>query len=377
LTIMKSLDELKTPSLLLDVERVKRNAERMSRHVRECGAKLRPHVKTHKCIEVARIQTEGHGGALTVSTLAEARAFIAHGFNDITYAVPIEPGKFDEAVQLAGECERLSLITDDAEIPARLNERARGAGVRLDLFLKVDCGYHRCGVEPTSPDAFEIPRRIEDSSNLRFAGILTHAGHSYHCRTREEVLAVARHERDLMKDFAAELRASGTPVPTVSIGSTPTITAIDHLLGIDEARPGNYIFFDAFQAAIGSCSLDDCALTVLAAVVHRDLTRRRVVIDAGAIALSKDRGAVEFDEACGYGHVLDLEGKPLGLRVGSLSQEHGEISVTEESLLDRLKVGTRLRVLANHSCLTAAQHTHYHLLEGERVVDRWEIKQGW
>jgi D-serine deaminase-like pyridoxal phosphate-dependent protein len=188
---------------------------------------------------------------------------------------------------------------------------------------------------------------------------------------------VAQDERDLMTDFAAKLRAEGIAVPTISIGSTPTITMIDHLQGIDEARPGNYIFFDAFQAAIGSCSLDDCALTVLAAVVHRDRTRRKVVIDAGAIALSKDRGAVEFDETCGYGHVLGTEGNNLGLKIGGLSQEHGEIGVEDEDTLDRLKVGTRLRVLANHSCLTAAQHAHYNVLEGERIVDRWEIQRGW
>ena len=374
---MMSLNDLKTPSLLLDVERMKRNASRVANHVRERGAGLRPHVKTHKCVEVARIQTAGHDGALTVSTLAEARAFMAHGFTDITYAVPIEPGKFDEAIQLAKDCERLSLITDDAGIPSLLNDAARLAGIKLNLFLKVDCGYHRCGVEPDTPEAFEIPRRITDSSNLRFAGILTHAGHSYHCRTKEEVLTVARHERDLMTEFAARLRAEGIAVPTVSIGSTPTITSIDHLQGIDEARPGNYIFFDTFQAAIGSCSLDDCALTVLAAVVHRDRTRRKVVIDAGAIALSKDRGAVEFDETCGYGHVLDTEGNSLDLRVGGLSQEHGEISVEDEDTLDRLKIGTRLRVLANHSCLTAAQHAHYNVLEGNHIIDRWEIQRGW
>lgn len=374
---IKSLDELKTPALLLDVERMRRNAERIGDRVRESGVRLRPHIKTHKCIEVARLQTRGHSGALTVSTLAEARAFAAHGFSDMTYAVPIEPGKFDEAIQLAGDCERLALITDDVEIPGLLNETARRASVTLDLFLKVDCGYHRCGVEPSSPEAFEIPRRIADASNLRFAGILTHAGHSYHCRSKAEVLAVARQERDLMTDFAARLRASGIPVEAVSIGSTPTITNVDHLQGIDEARPGNYIFFDAFQAAIGSCSLDDCAVTVLAAVVHRDRTRKRVVIDAGAIALSKDRGAVELDAACGYGLVLDLSGNDLGLRVGGLSQEHGEISVADESLLDRLSVGTRLRVLVNHSCLTAAQHTHYNVLEGDSIVDRWEIQRGW
>lgn len=371
------LDELLTPSLLLDLARVRRNAARVAERARRWGVTLRPHVKTHKCAEVARIQTEGFSGALTVATLGEARWFAARGFTDLTYAVPIEPGKFAAAIELAKTCERLALITDEAEVPAQLNEAARVAGVTLDLFLKVDCGYHRCGVEPDAPEALEIPRRIAGAKNLRFAGILTHAGHSYHCQSREELLAVARRERDLMVGFAETLRREGLEVPTVSIGSTPTIATVDHLTGIDEIRPGNYIFYDAFQATLGSCRFEDCALTVLASVVHRDRARRKVVIDAGAIALSKDRGAVALDPACGYGHVLDGEGNALALRVAEVSQEHGQIRVADKALFDRLTVGTRLRVLANHSCLTAAQHPFYHVLEGDCVVDRWEIQRGW
>jgi D-serine deaminase-like pyridoxal phosphate-dependent protein len=371
------LQTIKTPSLVLDVERVRRNAARMSARVKSLGARLRPHVKTHKCAEVARIQTEGCAGGITVSTLAEARAFNARGFRDITYAVPIEPGKFEEAFELARLCERFALITDDAQTPPLLDEAARRTGVVLELFLKVDCGYHRCGVEPDRPEALEIPRLISDSPNLRFAGILTHAGHSYHARSREELQAIARHERDLMTEFAARLRAEGVEVPAVSVGSTPTMTHVEHLEGVDEARPGNYIFFDAFQATLGSCGFDDCALTVLASVVHRDRARRKVVLDAGAIALSKDRGPSEFDPACGFGRVLDLGGDEMGLRVGALSQEHGEVFVEDERLLDALGVGARVRVLANHSCLTAAQHSHYRVLEGGRLVDRWEILRGW
>ncbi len=370
------LETIATPALLLDVERVRRNAEQIGNRVRDLGARLRPHVKTHKSIEVARIQTEGHSGAITVSTLAEGSAFAARGFIDITYAVPIEPGKFKAALALAKLCRRLSLITDDPEIPALLNEAARNQNVFVDLFLKIDCGYHRCGVEPDSKEALEIPHRISDSSNLRFAGILTHAGHSYHYPSRDERLAVAKHERDVMTQLAAQLRDSGIDVPTVSIGSTPTITVVDHLDGIDEARPGNYIFFDAFQASIGSCTLNDCALTVLAAVIHRDLKRNKIIIDAGAIALSKDRGAMEFDPTSGYGRVLDLEGRNLGLRLDSLSQEHGEI-MAENGDVSALKVGSRVRVLANHSCLSAAQHSHYNVLERGRIVDRWEIQRGW
>lgn len=372
------LNTIKTPSLLLDIERVRSNAERISNIALSNNVQLRPHIKTHKSVEVARIQTKGHKfPALTVSTLAEARAFSQHGFEELTYAVPIEQGKFDEAIKLIQSGVRLALLTDDTAIPSLLNDAAKKAGVTVDLFLKVDCGYHRCGVEPDSREAVEIPRSIESATNLRFAGILTHAGHSYHCTSKEGVLDIARTERDVMVEFASRLRDESIEVPTISIGSTPTITSIDHLNGINEIRPGNYIFFDAFQATLGSCSFSDCALTVLSAVTHRDVSRRKVIIDAGAIALSKDRGAVEIDSACGYGRVLDLEGTELNARVDALSQEHGVLNVSDDAALDRLKVGTRVRVLANHSCLTAAQHKHYNVLEGERVVDRWEIHSGW
>lgn len=374
---MNDLHELPTPCLVLDVARVRRNAERMSSRIAALGARLRPHVKTHKCVEVARLATNGHNGAITVSTLAEARAFAAHGFNDITYAVPIEPGKFAAALELLQSGVRLGLITDDAEVVTLLNKAAQRAGVTVPLWLDVDIGYHRCGVEPHTPEALAVPQRIADASHLRFAGIITHAGHSYHARSPEELLTIARHERDAMKEFAAQLRAVGLDVPAISIGSTPTASLIDDLDGVDEIRPGNYVFYDAFQATLGSCSFADCALTVLAAVTHRDRTRRRVVLDAGALALSKDRGPVEFDSACGYGRVLDLAGNELGLRVDSLSQEHGILLVEDAATFDKLKVGARVRILANHSCLAAAQHAHYHVLENDHILDRWEIHRGW
>jgi len=375
--MMEDLQKLKTPCLVLDVERVRSNAQRISQIAKTNGVLLRPHIKTHKCIEIAQIQTAGHGGAITASTLAEVQAFSKHGFNDITYAVPIEPGKFDEAIKIAGSGVKLNLITDSMDIPPLLNNSLKGTGIKMNVFLKVDCGYHRCGVEPHSAEAFEIPRLIANASNLNFAGILTHAGHSYNAASEEEIAAIARHERDSMAELAAQLQRRGIEVPIVSIGSTPTITRIEHLKGIDEIRPGNYIFFDASQAALGSCNFEDCALTVLAAVIHIDRSRKKVILDAGAIAVSKDRGAVELDSTCGYGRVLDLAGKETGLRLESLSQEHGVFHVKNDAALDRLQVGTRLRVLANHSCLTAAQHPYYNVLENGRIIDKWKIHSGW
>lgn len=368
---------VKTPSLLLDISRLRNNAERMSAIAERNGVRLRPHVKTHKCIEVARIQTAGHDGAITVSTLAEARAFSDHGFTDITYAVPIERGKFGEAIDIFRSGIKLNLLTDDAATSRELDEVAGRAGVKFDVFLKVDCGTHRVGVEPHTSEAIDIPRQISDAANLNFAGILTHAGHSYNASSVDEILEVARHERDTMVELAETLREGGIEVPTVSIGSTPTISRVDHLNGIDEVRPGNYIFFDAFQATLGSCHFEDTALTVLAAVIHRDPARRRLVVDAGAIALSKDRGPVGLDAACGYGHVLDLNGIETGMRVTSLSQEHGEIDAGDTNMFDGIQVGDRLRILANHSCLTAAQHSHYDVIEDGGIVDRWQIHSGW
>ncbi|MCA1588804.1 MAG: alanine racemase [Acidobacteria bacterium] len=371
------MNHLKTPCLLLDVDRVRRNADRVDNIAHRNSVRLRPHAKTHKCAEVARIQTKGHEGALTVSTLAEARGLMAHGYSDFTYAVPIEPGKFSEAAEIVRGGAKLSLITDDAETAGKLNEFGRQAVIKFDIFLKVDCGYHRCGVAPETSDATEIPRQISNAKHVNLAGILTHAGHSYHAASKEEILKIARHERDCMVELAEKLRAESIEVPAVSIGSTPTITHIDHLEGIDEIRPGNYIFFDAFQATLGSCSFEDCALTVLASVVHRDRARKKIIVDAGAIALSKDRGAVDIDAACGYGRVLDLESEDIGARIDSVSQEHGTFHVSDDEKFDKFKVGTRVRILANHSCLTAAQHSHYNVVENGEIVDRWEILRGW
>ena len=236
---------------------------------------------------------------------------------------------------------------------------------------------HAAHGKPSSQKILDADRQLSDAAHLNFAGILTHAGHSYDAKSDEEIMAIARHERDSMVELAERLRGMSIEVPTVSIGSTPTMTAIDHLDGIDEIRPGNYIFFDAFQATLGSCTFEDTALTVLAAVIHKDSTRRRVVVDAGAVALSKDRGPVGLDPACGYGRVLDLDGNETGMRVTGLSQEHGEIDAADTDMFDRVKVGDRLRILANHSCLTGAQHSHFNVIENGQIVDRWEIHRGW
>jgi D-serine deaminase-like pyridoxal phosphate-dependent protein len=368
------LARLPTPSLLLDRERLVRNAARMRAIADRTGVVFRPHVKTHKSPEIARLQHGGVPGPITVSTLAEAEAFEREGFSDVTYAVPIEPGKFARAFELSRRV-RLHLLTDDEATTEALHRAASEAGVRISIFLEVDCGDHRCGVDPGASQAIALARQIADSPSLIFAGLLTHAGHSYAATTLEAVRRVARQERDATIEFADRLRAAGVAVPVISIGSTPTMTQADDLSGVTEIRPGNYIFFDSFQAVHGSCTFEDCALTVLAAVVHND--GKRVVVDAGAIALSKDLGPRDLDPDSGYGHVLDLEARDTGLRIGNLSQEHGEIDLPPGADAGAFPAGSRVRVLVNHACLTAAQHERYHVIEQGRLVAEWPIARGW
>ncbi len=366
-----------TPALLLDQHRLERNLARMSAHVARLGARLRPHVKTHKCPPIARKQTAGQFGGITISTLAEGFAFAEAGFDDLLYAVPVEPGKFGRICQLARHVHRLAVLTDEPTLPPLLSAAAEAAGVSLDVFIEIDCGDGRTGVPFDQLDRIEqVVRAVASARRLTLAGILTHAGQSYAARTATERRTVAGLERDRMAHVAAALERRGVEVPCVSIGSTPTVVALDEPLPPNfEVRPGNYVFFDAFQAQCGVCTLDDCALTVLTAVVHR--SEGKVVVDAGAIALSKDIGAADFFPHSGYGLVGDLAGRPLGLQVAAVSQEHGRIPVADPSLLERLAVGTRLRVAVNHSCLTAAQHAHYWVVADGAIVAQWPVVQGW
>jgi D-serine deaminase-like pyridoxal phosphate-dependent protein len=357
------LAQIPTPALLLDRIKLEENLVTMAARAQRLGVRLRPHVKTHKCVEIARRQTELGARGLTVSTLEEARALSEGGLTDLTWAFPLIVGRIGEVQELSSR-GRLGVVVDSLAAV----EALEAAGASLSVYLKVDCGYHRAGVDPLGDLGPEIARRVTATPGLAFAGILTHAGHSYHCRGREALLRVARQERDVMRAFADRLRALGLEVPTVSIGSTPTLSVIDDLTGVDEVRPGNYAFYDASQVAFGATTVERCALTVLASVVSSQPGAGRSIVDAGALALSKDPGPTDLGHASMGAVFADYAAGRLepDLHLTALSQEHGHLQ-------GELPVGTRLRILPNHSCLTAAQFDAYWVVEGDRVVDRWQI----
>lgn len=361
-----------TPAFVVDRVVVQRNCDRMREKARESGVAFRPHVKTHKTLEIGRMQHGGPAGPITVSTLAEAELFASDGWRDITYAVPIAPGKLDRAAALAANIDRLSILVDSEAALRAIEEFASSRGITFSTFLKIDCGYHRAGVSPDSPDSVRLALALARSEAIRFQGLLTHAGHAYHARDVEEIRRVAAEEAACLTRFRALLAAEGLGEARRSVGSTPTATVVERFSSCDEVRPGNYVFFDAFQATIGSCTLADCAASVLTTVVGSYPERGSAIVDAGALALSKDSGPDHIDPDFGYGIVCDLELRPLPLRVVTLSQEHGKLA--GESIPP---IGTRLRIIPNHSCLTAAMFDAYQIIDGGRIVDRWQPVRGW
>ncbi len=339
-----------TPRAVLDEGRLRRNAEAMKARCEALGVQLRPHVKTHKVPELARLQTDGE--AVTVSTLAEARAFAAAGFTDITWAMPLPLSRRDEALEL-GRSVTLNLLVDSIEAADAL------AGTAARVLLKVDCGYGRAGLRPEDPEALRVARRLAECTDFR--GLLTHAGHSYDCRDRADLRRVAEQERRVTVDFAERLRAEGIPVPTVSIGSTPTLAVARELKGVTEVRPGNYVLLDLAQVEIGHCRREDIALTVETTVISAH--PERLVVDAGALALSKDRA---------FGHYGEVQGH--GWPVVSLSQEHG---VVRAPAGHGLRPGARLRVLPAHSCLVGPLLGGFDLERDATTVAHWVPAVGW
>ncbi len=374
-----SILELPTPALLLDQTILERNLTRMQDRANTFGVALRPHIKTHKCIEIANHQLELGARGITCSTLYEVDQFVAAGFNDITLAVPLVPAHIEHILEHSDKAT-IRVVIDSMEMFERLDAIERVGSERLRVWLKVDCGYHRAGVDPQSPRAEQLVRALNESKNLVFDGILTHAGHSYEARNRADLLVYAEQERNVMVEFAERMRDKGFKIPLVSIGSTPTMSVTENLDGINEIRPGNYAFCDYTQVLLGSCGVSDCALTVLTSVVSHQFGASHFIIDAGALALSKDTGPTHISNDMDMGIVFeDYDRKRLQahVHVKTLSQEHGKVLLSDPLAMEgRYKVGDKIRILEHHSCLTAANFDYYYVVKGYDVLERWKIHRG-
>jgi D-serine deaminase-like pyridoxal phosphate-dependent protein len=366
------LEDLPTPCLVLDRKILARNLKRMSDAVHRHGVTLRPHLKTAKSAEVARMATAGEAGGITVSTLAEAEYFADAGFRDILVAAAQPPSKLNRAAALIDRGVAITLITDDVSGAKAIAEH-RGS---FRVLIEIDSGDHRAGVNPGSDALLEIARAL----NGKLAGVLTHAGHSYGCRTIQCIKEIAEHERASVVGAAQRLRDAGFTCGVVSVGSTPTMTHADSLEGVTEARPGVYMFQDLLQAEIDTCWKEDIAVTVLASVIGRNVEENRILLDAGALALSKDRSTQVTSHDAGYGEVWDLECRSINgdCIIERAWQEHSAAVSKSPLPFERLAVGAKVRIAPNHACLTAAAHDRYYVVDGgNEVVAEWDRINGW
>src|ERR1700730_1938532 len=376
-----TLGELETPCLILDADRMDRNIARLRGRLDGFDVSLRPHLKTAKSVEVARRVMSSPAGPATVSTLREATQFAAVGVRDIIYAVGIAPSKLARVLELRAEGVDLAVLLDTVEQAEAVAAASLKAGVRIPALIEIDCDGHRSGVLSTNRSRLvEIGRALERGAELR--GVLTHAGGSYTARGVDALRRCAEAERAGVVDAANILRELGLPCPVVSVGSTPTAHNATNLTGVTEVRAGVFVFFDLVMAGIGICRTEDIALSVLATVIGHQREKGWVLIDAGWMAMSQDRGTSKQVVDQGYGVVCDIVGNAYGdLIVADANQEHGIVTIRPGSngVLPGLAIGDRVRILPNHACSTGAQHRSYHVVRGasEVVEAVWPRVAGW
>jgi D-serine deaminase-like pyridoxal phosphate-dependent protein len=348
--------------VLVDWTRAERNIDRMQSAVSAQGRRLRPHAKTHKSPEVARLQIDRGAVGICCAKLGEAEVFVEAGITDIRLPYPLHPSNADRLLALLDRA-RISFIVDDLAVAGGWSDAMRAAGREVDVLVKVDVGLHRCGIDPGAPHAAGMVARVAGLPGLRFRGLLSHAGHAYGAASDEETAAIAKAEAEVLLDLAGRVSALGVECAEISVGATPTARHSVLLDGITELRPGNYVYYDRMQVALGAAAWSDCALTVLARVVSRP-SGDRLILDCGSKTLTNDlaRGP---DNSGGYGTVLaaiDADAPDPALLIERLSEEHAKVKLLGACAL---APGDLVRVVPNHSCVVS------------NLVDRaWRVERG-
>jgi threo-3-hydroxy-D-aspartate ammonia-lyase len=377
---MLTIADLHTPSTLIDTSQMLANIERMQKRMDALGMKLRPHVKTTKCLPAVQAQLAAGAQGITVSTLKEAEQFFAAGISNILYAVGIVPTKLPQVLALRRQGCDLKILTDSAAGARAIAACCKAESVKLPVLIEIDVDGHRSGIPPEGAALLEVARILRDGGAM-LEGVLAHAGSSYEYDNPAGLRAIAQQERRGSMRAAERLREAGIGCFVVSIGSTPTALSAQELEGVTEVRAGVYVFFDLVMHNVGVCAMGDIALSVLTTVIGHQEDKGWAITDAGWMALSRDRGTHEQKHDFGYGQVCAEAGEPiLGYIVGSANQEHGIVcraDGADREIAVRFPIGTRLRILPNHACATGAQHPEYRALGPDGGIETWPRFYGW
>lgn len=376
------LAKIDTPFLLVDKAKFDANVFSLRVKLTPHDVVLRPHLKTVKSIAGARHVLDDFNSPATVSTVKEAEIFAQAGYTNLTYAVGIAPQKLPRIQALLNKGVNISILLDSVAQAQAVAEFCQTHNIKIPTLLEIDCDGHRGGIQPDDSRLVEIAT-ILDQGGAELRGVLTHAGESYACISKDELIAAAEGERQAAVIAAEQLMACGLPCPVISVGSTPTAHFAENLDGVTEVRAGVYTFFDLVMAGIGVCKPSDIALSVVTSVIGHNEDKNWLFIDAGWMSLSQDQGTRLQRKDCGYGLVCDSYGEIIpGLQVIGANQEHGIIAAVDGAIdsrkLAEIAVGTQLRILPNHACATAAMHSGYYVADPEQVeFDYWPRIQGW
>jgi D-serine deaminase-like pyridoxal phosphate-dependent protein len=360
-------EDLATPALVIDRDVLTANIQRMADKARSAGVALWPHAKTHKSTEIAMEQLAAGAEGITVATIAEAEAMAAAGVRALLLAYPpVDRWRMERLIALA-VTSQLTVTVDDLDTVGRLDSACAEANVKIGYLWEVDCGNRRCGSPPGAPTAELVERAVARASSAEFRGLMTFPGHAYGARDDAALRTIARAEVEAVRFTAAELERRGIRCQVLSIGSTPTVAHLPAEARGMQIRPGNYVFNDATQVALGVAALQDCALSVLTTVISRP-SAERLIFDAGSKALSGDRMSERTE---GFGIV---SGMP-DIQVTRLFEEHA-IALAEGGTA--LEMRSRARIIPNHACTATNLHSSVLLVEDEAVIATWPIAaRGW
>lgn len=369
-----------TPAAIVSLQRMQHNIARMQQRANALGVSFRPHVKTSKCAAVVAAQRSAGAAGITVSTLKEAEQFFAQGVTDILHAVGMAPHRLARALALRQRGCALQILTDSVEGAQAIVDFGREHQHAFEVLIEIDTDGHRSGIEPGGEALLAVGRVLHEGG-MRLAGVLTHAGSSYELNTPQALTELAEQERAGCVRAAQRLRGAGLPCAIVSVGSTPTALEAASLDGVTELRAGVYVFFDLVMRNVGVCSEEDIALSVLTSVIGHQADKGWAIVDAGWMAMSRDRGTARQQRDYGYGQVCTLDGTPIeGYLLSAANQEHGIVShagTADPDIVARFPTGTRLRILPNHACATGAQFPEYHALAEDGSLQTWERFYGW
>lgn len=355
-----------TPTLLLDKEKALRNINRMVEKAKQSGVRLRPHFKTHQSVQVGEWFREQGVEAITVSSVHMARYFADHGWHDILVAFPANVLEMESINELASRI-KLHLIAVNQETVTAL---AKGLQHPVQLSLKIDTGYHRTGIPAGNYAEIDaMLELIKREEKLQFAGFVVHNGHTYKQTDAAAIQNIHNTSVNQLHLLRERYKAQ-FPDLQLSVGDTPSCSILESFEGVDEIRPGNFVFYDITQQHIGSCSFEEIAVCMACPVVAKHPDRNELILYGGSVHFSKDV-LLQEDGSAVYGRVVELTEKgwsaPLeGFQVVSLSQEHGVVRVSAEHF-DKYNIGDLMGVLPVHSCLTADVMRGYLTTEGESI----------